>query len=540
MGRGARAVLIGAGAAALCVTGELAGIGGGAAVAQQGDAARAGTLQRPYVRNQAYDEDAARGGATRSAGGAGDRGGFATTRVAGGAPAPAGQWPSMVALMVRDKNGNAQSFCGGTLIDSNWVLTAAHCLRHKREDGSLFDVDPTRIFVRKGTTDLRRGGRDVAAAGLVVHPGFDRGSLLNDIALVQLATPSEVPRQLLGPEGRTADLLKPERNGTIMGFGLTVPLAPGEDPKRHSDKRSSILLDAQVPIIAKQKCVDGYQARGIAFRLDTPATFCAGYDQGGRDSCPGDSGGPLLVRDEVGQAVQVGVVSYGLGCAQPNAWGIYASVPHFESWIRQHVPNASFAAAPAASPAPATPANPALAALQELVADLAATAPGASGQLTVDVLPGEAVVQGRPITIRVTSALAGSLVLYARDAAGGVTQLFPHGRSKGDRPGQTPRRIAAGGTLRVPTSRYDGFVLSASDKPGLNEVVAVVVDERVDISDLTKAHEAKAHEGFRRLENPAASIAAISRRMRDLAVQGRVTSPVRAVATRSFRVLAKP
>jgi secreted trypsin-like serine protease len=261
----------------------------------------------------------------------------ALTRIVGGYAAPTGKWPSMVALYMRLPNRPPQFFCGGTVIDAEWVLTAAHCLTQvNKSTGQILTMPPDALMVREGTINLDIGGRAVNARNIIIHKDYRPG--INDIALIQLAGPVEAPRQQLISGAAVPLLVTPGRMATTMGFGLVQALkARTSKEDQGALPRSQQLLQVDVPIVGKPKCASSYKER-----VATGATLCAGRDDGGADTCPGDSGGPLFVRDDVGQALQAGVVSWGFGCAQPMAWGIYASVGHFEDWIKSHVANASF------------------------------------------------------------------------------------------------------------------------------------------------------------------------------------------------------
>jgi len=92
------------------------------------------------------------------------------------------------------------------------------------------------------------------------------------------------------------------------------------------------LQEVDVPIVSNATCNTSYGGEITANMI------CAGYAQGGKDACYGDSGGPLFVPDETGTGwVQVGVVSWGEGCALPNYYGVYARVSRYQSWIESYV-----------------------------------------------------------------------------------------------------------------------------------------------------------------------------------------------------------
>ncbi len=219
-------------------------------------------------------------------------------RIVGGSPANAAQNPFQVALLFGAEPNNASAqFCGGTLVRSNLVVTAAHC--------SDF-VTASQVQVLTGARVLDGSGvrRDVTA--IAIHPSWNASNFDNDVAVWQLSTEAnDVPLAALaaedGPVG--ADLL-------VTGWGnLTVGGASPTD-----------LHGVAVPLVDSNNCNDGNSYNGRIL----PSMICAGFDAGGRDSCQGDSGGPLTRGP--GNGTLTGIVSWGWGCAQPNLYGVYSRV----------------------------------------------------------------------------------------------------------------------------------------------------------------------------------------------------------------------
>jgi secreted trypsin-like serine protease len=212
-----------------------------------------------------------------------------TPQVVGGTRAAQGEFPWMVRLSMG---------CGGAMYTESLVLTAAHCVNSTGNN--------TGITATYGVVDLQSSSRVTRTSNYVYrNPGYS-GSAGGDWALIRLSQPISGAATLPIATTTAYD------NGTftVAGWGAA---SEGGAQQRY-------LLKADVPFVPDSTCRSAYPS------MKTAVEICAGFPQGGTDTCQGDSGGPMFRRDNAGQWIQVGIVSYGRGCARPNYPGVYAEV----------------------------------------------------------------------------------------------------------------------------------------------------------------------------------------------------------------------
>ncbi|XP_012218725.1 chymotrypsin-2-like [Linepithema humile] len=229
-------------------------------------------------------------------------------RIVGGRNAKPGEIPYQVSLQTI-KSGH--HFCGGVVLNKNYVLTAAHCASGK---------DVKTISATVGTTDLRRPYAVRLIESSYVHKQYDRNnSWINDIALLKLKSPF-VFSTLVSP------VALPEQNQTVKTGGLAI--VSGFGRLWHDGNRTTELNLASIKIADQAYCRFMYQNRSKNI-FDTQ--ICANEPTVERGSCKGDSGGPLTVDGKL-----VGLVSWSHRCSDTIYPSVYTRVPSYVDWIKKH------------------------------------------------------------------------------------------------------------------------------------------------------------------------------------------------------------
>ncbi|XP_063546469.1 trypsin-like isoform X1 [Cydia strobilella] len=263
------------------------------------------------------------------------------SRIVGGYETKVLELPWMAALMY-----NGRFYCGGSLINDFYILTAAHCtsgFRKERITVRLLEHD------RSMPNETKTIDRGVQA--IIRHLRYNPGTYDNDIALLKLDQRVDLNKAVKrlrndpessGEEGNDEEDQPGLRPVCLASPGLSYSnysgVASGWGTTTEGGSVSNSLQEVSVPIISNAEC------RKTAYKQRiTDNMLCAGEPEGGRDACQGDSGGPLHILNTDNNVLQeVGIVSWGEGCARPDRPGVYTRVNRYLTWIRSNTRDACY------------------------------------------------------------------------------------------------------------------------------------------------------------------------------------------------------
>ncbi|KAK4320137.1 hypothetical protein Pmani_008973 [Petrolisthes manimaculis] len=233
-------------------------------------------------------------------------------RIVGGSEAKVGEYPWMITFGVdgEDDDEGFVTFCGGSIITTTHILTAAHCIDQENIPPTLIVVAGEHDLSTSSESDTQR----MIVDSITIHPNYDIDDVLNDIAILTLTKPLTFTKGVQPVCLAPADELHEGKTAIVTGWGNTFN--DGDD--------SDVLLEVTVNVYTNEECSDAYDE-------DIPDTMVCAADKG-KDSCNGDSGGPMVLLDS-GVWQEIGIVSWGAGCADPNFPGVYTRVSKYIDWI---------------------------------------------------------------------------------------------------------------------------------------------------------------------------------------------------------------
>jgi len=235
------------------------------------------------------------------------------SRVVNGNDAKRNAWPWQISLRVGGRH-----FCGGSIINPRWVVTAAHCVEENPSPGGY-----TVVVGLHDQSERPKGDQVFALQKVIMHEQYSSREFNNDVALLQLKKPikmsSKARAVCLPPHG---DRIKDGTRCYITGWGRT-----------ETGKPANILQQAVLPVASEQKCRTVNEKLDIKIRPDT--MICAGGQGKGKPGgCRGDSGGPLVCK-EGGRFVLRGATSWVQRECSTNFFTVFARISSFVSWINQ-------------------------------------------------------------------------------------------------------------------------------------------------------------------------------------------------------------
>lgn len=247
-------------------------------------------------------------------------------RIVGGREAKHGAWPWQAAIFYKNYIGRKVLF-NGAFIKSRWVVTVAS---HLNRNGK--HVKPQRLQVVLGEHNREKldgTERYMRVKRIIIHPKYDRDTLTNNIALLELAKPvkptSHIRTVCLPRRKRDGRLEKPPYSGFVAGWGSRKKIRLGEN----TGLMSPTLQQVGAPLVHDKIC-----SRSSIYPYDKASYLCAGYRKRAKAPCFRDVGSPLVVQSpKTGRWVVLGLFAWSEGCAQPKKYAYYTRMTRYRRWI---------------------------------------------------------------------------------------------------------------------------------------------------------------------------------------------------------------
>ncbi|XP_040205527.1 mannan-binding lectin serine protease 1 isoform X1 [Rana temporaria] len=269
-------------------------------------------------------------------------------RIIGGRNAEPGFFPWQALIVVEDMSRVPEDkwFGSGALLSDYWVLTAAHVLKSQRRDNTVIPVSKEHVTVYLGLHDVRNKTDAVSRTidKIILHEDFDPKIYNHDIALVKLKEKvtmnqyilpvclPELDHELQGPQPNTL--------GLVAGWGISNPnITVDEVISSGMRTLSDVLQYVKLPVVLHAECKASYESRSGNYSV-TENMFCAGFYEGGKDTCLGDSGGAFVIQDtDTKRWVAQGLVSWGgpEECGSKQVYGVYTKVSNYVNWLDNQI-----------------------------------------------------------------------------------------------------------------------------------------------------------------------------------------------------------
>ncbi|XP_044739535.1 trypsin alpha-3-like [Chrysoperla carnea] len=228
------------------------------------------------------------------------------SRIVGGSSAKRGQFPYQIMIYKDDKK-----HCGGSILDANHIITAAHCV--VKNDKIL---DPNIFVVKGGDVNLLSNEiQTFPVKKIYVPSNYKARTFDNDVAILKLTTSMNLEKGVLESVVLADQTVEDKTICVVSGWGTQ---------RQNTTEMPDQLYYADVQVINRKICATRYEL----YNTVSTNMVCAGYDNGSKDACEGDSGGPLMCGNKLG-----GVVSWGVGCGLAEFPGVYTNIATQKAWI---------------------------------------------------------------------------------------------------------------------------------------------------------------------------------------------------------------
>jgi len=239
------------------------------------------------------------------------------TRIVGGLTVIPNSWPWIV-----DLNFGGW-YCGGTIIDDKSILTAAHCCKGRENRPEWISMTLGQHHVYNHDAGQRR----VTVERVIMHPDYTTIGIVNDICILKFNSNGNI-----NLEAHKADAVCLPNAGDEPAHG-TRCWSAGWGLMQEGRSPAIELQEVDLQIYSHEECE---KTQNSGYLIES-AHLCAGWPQGGKDACSGDSGGPLICADEERQPVLMGITSWGFGCARPDTPGVWTRVSSYLDWIEENM-----------------------------------------------------------------------------------------------------------------------------------------------------------------------------------------------------------